>query len=87
MSDDLEKRLRSLKADVPEGRSNLNETEKDALVKAIGGPRTARSIRKAMKDYPRERIPFLFSSLDTQLVVDVLANDMDAAIERALKKV
>ena len=83
MADDLEERLRRLRAELPTARLGLSETEKDALVQAVGGPRTAANIRKAMSNFPHERIPWLFSSLDSQLVVDVMANDMEAAIARA----
>lgn len=83
MTDELEERLRGLKAEVPTARENLSEAEKDQLVAAVGGPRTAGSIRKAMQNFPHERIPWLFSSLDSQLVVDIMANDMEGAISRA----
>jgi len=83
MTDDLEQRLRGLKAGLPAPRQDLSEAEKDQLIVAIGGPRTAESIRKAMGNFPHERIPWLFSSLDSQLVVDIMANDMEAAIARA----
>jgi hypothetical protein len=83
MTDDLEARLRSLKALLPTARLQLSEDEKDQLIRAIGGPRTTESIRKAMSKFPHERIPWLFSSLDSQLVIDVMANDMEAAIVRA----
>ncbi len=83
MSDDLDERLRGLKGGLPAPRTGLNEAEKDQLIVAIGGPRTAESIRKAMRNFPHERIPWLFSSLDSQLVIDILANDMEAAIARA----
>jgi hypothetical protein len=83
MTDDLTSKLRSLKSQLPAARTGLSEAEKDALIVALGGPRTAESIRKAMRNFPHERIPWLFSSLDSQLVVDVMANDIDAAIARA----
>ena len=83
MADDLEERLRALKGELPTPRTGLSEAEKDELIVAIGGPRTAESIRKATRNFPHERIPWLFNSLDSQLVVDVLANDMEAAIARA----
>lgn len=86
MSDDLEARLRSLKQDPLIPRKNLSDKEKADLIQAIGGPKTARSIRKAMKDLSHDRIPFLFSSLDPQLVIDVMNNDLDQAIEEALRK-
>ena len=77
--------LQNLKGQLPTPRLNLSETEKDALVAAVGGPRTAQSIVKARQELPLARIPFVFSSLNTQHVVDILANDMVAAIARALK--
>ncbi len=83
MTDDLTSKLRGLKSQLPAARAPLSEAEKDALIVAIGGPRTAESIRKAMSNFPHERIPWLFSSLDSQLVVDIMANDMEAAIARA----
>jgi hypothetical protein len=83
MTDDLTAKLRNLKSQLPAARTQLSEAEKDELIKAIGGPRTAESIRKAMSKLPHERIPWLFSSLDSQLVLDIMANDMDAAIARA----
>lgn len=83
MTDDLTSKLRGLKSQLPAARAPLSEAEKDALIVALGGPRTAESIRKAMSNFPHERIPWLFSSLDSQLVVDVMANDMEAAIARA----
>ena len=83
MKDDLTSKLRDLKSQLPAARTGLSEAEKDALIVALGGPRTAESIRKAMSNFPHERIPWLFSSLDSQLVVNVMANDMDAAIARA----
>ncbi len=83
MADDLEQRLRGLQAALPGARQNLSEDEKDQLIVAIGGPRTVDTIRKAMGNFPHERIPWLFNSLDSQAVVDVMANDMEAAIVRA----
>jgi hypothetical protein len=83
MTDDFETRLRALKAQLPTARFHLSEAEKDQLIRAIGGPRTVESIRKAMSKLPHERIPWLFSSLDSQLVIDVMANDMEEAIARA----
>ncbi len=76
--------LCQLKADLPQGRRDLSEEEKRELVSKLGGPRTTRDIVRAKKDFPLARIPFLFSSCDTQAVMDVLCNDMDTAIEQAL---
>ncbi|MDQ3230525.1 MAG: hypothetical protein M3Q07_01800 [Pseudobdellovibrionaceae bacterium] len=83
MTDDVDASLRALKAQLPTARFNLSEPDKDELIRAIGGPRTVENIRKAMSKLPHERIPWLFSSLDSQLVIDVMANDMEAAITRA----
>lgn len=84
MRDDLTRTLQDLSGDVPEPRLSLSDNEKDQLVARIG-PKTARSILKAKKDFPLRRIPFLFSSLDTQDVVDILNNEMAEAIDRALR--
>ncbi len=85
MSDDLTKALEQLSGDQPNPRLNLTEGEKDELVARIG-PRTARDIVRAKKDFPLRRIPFLFSTVDTQAVADLLANDVEDAINRALTK-
>jgi len=81
MTDDIARVLQNLTGDLPQPRLNLSESEKDALVKRLG-PRTARNIVRAKGDYPVARIPFLFSTLNTQDVVDLLANDVIAAIAR-----
>lgn len=81
MSDDIEKSLRGLRGDPLTPKIVVTDEEKAALILAIGGPRTAASIRQALKTYSKERIPFLFSSLEAQLVVDILENDLDAMIE------
>ena len=83
MTDEVTRALEGLQGHLPEPRLRLSEAEKHALVAQVG-PRTARSIVKAKADYAIGRIPFLFSSVDTQAVVDLLANDMLAAIDRAL---
>ena len=85
MTDDVTKALEQLSGEPPSPRTNLTEAEKDALVAAVG-PRTARDIIKAKKDLPLRRIPFLFSRVDTQAVVDLLANDVEGAIARGLAK-
>lgn len=77
----IEESLRQLSGQLPQPR-HLSENEKDELIKKIGGPRTVRSILKAKETLPSARIPFLFSSLDTQLVMDVLYNDWEAALQR-----
>jgi hypothetical protein len=76
MPDQLTESLLNLAGSLPTPRLNLSKDEKKALIKKVGGLRTAQSIVKAKKDYPVSRIPFLFSSLDTQCVVDILHNDM-----------
>ncbi|MEI6397885.1 MAG: hypothetical protein WCO71_03850 [Pseudomonadota bacterium] len=76
MSDKLTESILNLTGSLPAPRLNLSRDEKLALIAKVGGPRTTHSIIKAKKDYPASRIPFIFSSLDTQCVVDILANDM-----------
>jgi hypothetical protein len=76
MTDKLTESLLNLTGSLPAPRLNLSKEDKKALIAKVGGPRTAQSIIKAKKDYPISRIPFLFSSLDTQCVVDILNNDM-----------
>lgn len=83
MTDEISKALQKLEGQLPKPRTNLSEAGKDQLVAQVG-PRTARDIVRAKRDLPLARIPFLFSSLDTQLVVDLLANDMTEALRRAL---
>lgn len=83
LSDDLTKALERLSGDLPKPHCDLSEANKDALVRRVG-PRTARDILKAKKQLPLRRIPFLFATINTQDVVDLLANDMDAAVARAL---
>ena len=75
--------IESLQGNLPVAR-HLSESEKDALIVALG-PLTAQSILKTKKTHSLARIPFLFSSIDTQLVVDLLANDVTESIETALK--
>jgi len=86
MDDEISEALRKLPSELPLPRTNLTEEQKDLLVKACGGPLTAKKIVNAVKTLPRQRIPFLFNLIDTQVVVDILANDVDAAIKRALAK-
>lgn len=86
LTDDIEKNLRALKESMPKARLHASIEERIALIHAIGGPRTAESIRKAMKTSPPERLPFLFSSLDSQLVLDVMANDLDELIQKLKTK-
>ena len=86
LEDDLTTRLRSLEGDIPTPNEGLTEDEKDQLIVKVGGYLTAKNVVQAKKDYPLERIPFLFSSLDTQLVVDILNNDMVQALARSKGK-
>ena len=88
MSDDqkkiaaIEAELKKLGGQLPSARTGLSEAEKDLLVKNLGY-RTIKSILKAKSEFQVSRIPFLFSALDTQAVVDVLANEMRGAVDRA----
>ncbi len=82
MTDQLTRVLESLSGELLQPRLNLSEHEKDALIAKVG-VRTVLSIVKAKSELPIRRIPFLFSAIDTQAVVDVLANDLSAAINRA----
>lgn len=81
LKDQLEELILQMKADWPEPKI-LNKQEKFQLIKEIGGPRTVTSILKAKKEFPLARIPFLFSSLDTKLVIYVLANEWDDILGR-----
>jgi hypothetical protein len=81
-SGDLTQAIEKLSGEIPTGRQ-LSEKQKDELIKLIG-VRTARSILQAKKTLPLKRIPFLFSSIDTQLVMDLLENDVEKNIEHAL---
>lgn len=65
---------------LPQPRVRLTEKEKVTLIRDIGGIHTVNSILRAAEKMPRERVPFLFTSIDTQLVVDVLYNDMREAL-------
>ena len=85
MSDELTKSLLNLSGGLPAPRLNLSKEDKLTLIQKLGGPRTVMSILKTTKDVPASRIPFLFSTLDTQAVVDVLANDMSDVLETTKK--
>ena len=76
--------LQNMSGEMPKAREGLSEQDKDQLIKKIG-PRTAKSILSMRGKTADTRIPFLFSSIDTQAIVDLLANDCNGAIERALK--
>ena len=86
MSDEIEKSLRGLQKVDLKARVHGSREELVHLIQTLGGPRTAESVRQAMKSFPHERIPFIFSSLDTQLVLDIMANDVDALIAEMKKK-
>lgn len=80
--DDLRQSIENLSGEIPSPRLGLSLEQKIELVKVLGGPRTVTSILKCKKDYPLKRIPFMFSNLDTQAVVDILANDMEEALRQ-----
>ncbi|MFW7380566.1 MAG: hypothetical protein ACOH5I_17270 [Oligoflexus sp.] len=82
----IDQMLYQLSGSVPQARTQLSEADKDQLIATVGGVLTAQNIIKAKNDYTKERIPFLFSTLDTQAVVDILANDMEAAVDRAMAR-
>jgi len=86
MDDELTAMLREIKPDLPKPRLELSEAEKDRLVQACGGPLTAKNLINAVEALPRQRIAFVFNSIDSQVVVDILANDMKEAIARALSE-
>jgi len=81
--DPIDNLLRQLAGQLPQPRPHLSEEQKDQLIVTVGGVLTAENIIKSQNDYPKERIPFLFNSLDTQAVIDILSHDMKAAIARA----
>jgi hypothetical protein len=83
--DDLTERIETLKGDLPQPRLNLTNAEIKELVLRIGLA-SARDILKAKRQLPQARIPFLFSSLDTQAVVDLLANDVDEIVRRLARE-
>ena len=76
MTDEISKSLSLLKGQLLVGRKNLTAEELREVILLAGGPKTARAIIKAKKDFPLARIPFLFSAVDTQAVVDILCNDV-----------
>jgi hypothetical protein len=80
MSDDVTDSIRALKADIPVARENLTAAEMQMIIDAVG-PKTVANIIKAKKDFKIARIPFLFSSIDTQAVVDILANDFSSVLK------
>lgn len=84
MSDQLDEALRNIQADKLEARTEISEEEKQQLVERWG-PKRVRDIVKAKGQIPASRIPFVFNNVDTQDLLDILANDMTAAIAKALK--
>ena len=66
----IEEQLLDLSGNLPKPR-NLSEEQLRDLVNSIG-PRTCKNIIDAISDFPIARIAFLFSSIDTQAVVDIL---------------
>lgn len=85
MTDDLVKQLRSLAANLPEPSGVFSEDQKDDFI-LLHGFGLVRDIFKAKKELPIKRIPHLFSSVDSQVVVDVLANEWRDALLRRKKK-
>ena len=83
--DEIEDRLRSLESEKIEPNIYETEEKKLELVRKVG-PRTAKNILNARKDYKESRIPFLFSSIHPQLVIDVLHNKPLKEIEKLLEK-
>ena len=86
MKDTVTRSLQDLKGTIPNASDSLTEAQKDAIVIKIGGPKTVKQLISAKKELPIARIPFLFSTLDTQCVVEVLAHDFTQAILRAENK-
>lgn len=84
--DQIEMALTSLSAQLPEPHIFSSREELLVLIQACGGPRTASSIRKSLEHASKSRIPHLFSSIDTQIVVDILANDLDRILAELLPK-
>ena len=79
--DPIEKSLINLKSDELEANKYKTDKELETLIRTVG-PLTCRNILKAKKDYKLSRIPFLFSSIHPQLVVDVLGNDIEKLLEK-----
>ena len=81
--DEITKSLRDLKSNLPEPRT-LSDSEKEALIIKLG-VNTTKSLIKAKKTLPIARIPFLFSSIDAQWIVDILGNDMEIALQNVIE--
>lgn len=78
----IEEQLLAIKSDLPQP-SILNDNQKRSLIEKIG-PKTVRNIIKAKKDFDLQRIPFLFNSIDSKIVIDILNNEWDELLEDAL---
>ena len=83
--DQIETTLVGLKAELPSPRVFTDRSDLIKLIHSSGGPRTAKSIRDHAKITPARRIPHVFSSIDTQVVVDILANDLDTIIAELIE--
>lgn len=83
LSDKLTDALRDLKAALPREQI-LSEQEKDQLIADLGYG-TVQNILKAKSTLPIARIPFLFNTIDTQKLVNVLGNDLAQALRRAAR--
>ena len=84
MNDDIIKQLKAIKSDLPKPTALFNESEKDLFI-VKHGYSLVRDITKAKKELPLKRIPHIFSSIDSQIVVDILANDWKQALARNKK--
>jgi hypothetical protein len=80
MSDKVTEQLLNLSGGMPEPRLNLSLEEKQRIIQGLG-MKTVKNILKAKKQLPIARIPFLFSSIDTQMVLDILHNDFSELIQ------
>ena len=85
MTDDLQNAIRGIKADQLTPRENLTEEQKRILVERWG-PRRVADILKAKGQIPIGRLPFIYNNVDTQDLLDILANDMTTAIASAIKE-
>ena len=83
--DELDEALLGIQADKLEARLSLSLDEKIRLVEKWG-PKRISDLVKAKSQIPIQRIPFIFNTIDTQDVLDVLANDMEDAIEAVLAR-
>lgn len=79
---EISNNLTDSKGELPNPNLNLSDKEKIELIKRAGGPMTATSIIKAKKNFAISRIPWLFNSIDSQTVVDLMHNDMDELLKK-----